>query len=181
MSVASTITTADALYRAGDVGRCELVRGELVMMSPTNPRHSQITLRIGQLLLNYVDANPKQGTVHGGDPGFVIETDPDTVRAPDVAFVKRGGAAFQPEKGFFRGAPDLAIEVLSPGDTAGETLAKVQQWLDAGSSEVWIVDPERNTISINTPAQPVRTLRGDEELTSEVLPGFRTKVSAVFR
>jgi Uma2 family endonuclease len=182
MSVASTITTAEQLFRARDIGRCELLRGELIMMSPTNPRHSQITLRIGQLLLNHIDEHSEQGTIHGGDPGFIIETDPDTVRAPDVALVKKDGAAFKPEKGFFQGAPDLAIEVLSPGDVAGEVLEKVQQWLDAGTTEVWIVDPDRATVTVNRKYRPLEVLRRSDQLTSEsLLPGFRVRVEEVFR
>lgn len=152
------------------------------MMSPTNPRHSQITARITQVLVNHIDRFPDQGTIHNGDPGFVIETDPDTVRAPDVALVKKSGAALEPEKGFFRGAPDLAVEVLSPGDTAGETLEKVQQWVDAGTTEVWIVDPDRQTLTVNSKDRPVRVLRRNDQLSCEaLLPGFRIQVAELFR
>jgi Uma2 family endonuclease len=182
MSAVSTITTAEQLSQAGDIGRCELVRGELVMMSPTNPEHSRRTAWLTYVLLQHIAQHPEQGQVHNGDPGFVIEADPDTVRAPDVALVKQGGAAFEPEKSFFRGAPALAVEVLSPGDTAGETLEKVQQWLEAGTTEVWIVDPDRKTISINSTGRPVRVLRSGEALTCEgILPGFSVPVADIFR
>ncbi|MHC4934337.1 MAG: Uma2 family endonuclease, partial [Planctomycetota bacterium] len=108
------ITTAEQLLRAGDIGRCELVRGELRMMIPPGFAHGRITIKLTGPILKHVEANGL-GIVVAAETGFLLARDPDTVRAPDIAFV-RAARGPGPERGYFPGAPDLAVEVLSPDD-----------------------------------------------------------------
>lgn len=182
MSAVTHITTAEELWRAGDIGRCELVRGEVIMMSPANPEHARVMARLSYLIMTWLDEHPDAGEVWSGDPGFIIQRDPDTVRAPDIALVARHDVERTQTTGFARGAPRLAIEIISPNDAASEVLAKVQDWLNAGTEEVWVVDPQRRTVAISRKDQPVRGLGEKDELTSgSLLPGFRVPVAAVFR
>jgi Uma2 family endonuclease len=115
----------------------ELVRGHLVVREPPSPRHGAVAARLAYLLSDHVQRH-RLGTVVV-DAGFRIESDPDTVRAPDVAFIDRSRASQLPAAGYAPFAPDFAIEVVSPGDRAGELLAKVGQWLDAGTTLVWLI------------------------------------------
>lgn len=142
------ITTADELFQASGLGRCELVRGELFMMSPAGFEHGQIAgllcLRLGQ----YVE-NRALGTVTGAETGFLISRSPDTVRAPDVAFIRAERLPSAPIRGFFPGAPDLAVEVLSPNDVPREVAAKTREWLDAGCRAVWVIDPLARTVTVH--------------------------------
>ncbi len=181
MSVASSITTAEQLlHRASELGRCELVRGELIMMSPAGFRHGRIAARLAQLLLNHVDEHGL-GIILGAETGFILARNPDTVRAPDVAFVKAQRAKEAPQRGFFPAAPDLAVEVLSPDDSAGEVLAKVRDWLGAGTAAVWIVDPEHQTVAVHQADGPVVTYEAGDDLPGDdLLPDFQVKVKAIF-
>jgi len=180
-SAATTTTmTAEQLLALGDIGRSELVRGELVRMSPASPKHGRVAMKLGILVGTHV-LQQELGETYAAETGFTIARDPDTVRAPDVAFVKKERVHLTPKRGFFPGAPDLAVEVLSPDDTASEVLAKVEDWLTAGTQEVWLVDPERKTIAIHAADHSVRTLHEGEELRSEdLLPGFSTPVAEIF-
>ena len=138
--------------------------------------------RIDFLLLLHLEKHPDQGNLHSGDPGFVISRNPDSVRAPDIALVKPGDASFAPDRGYFVGVPSLAVEILSPNDAAGDVLEKIDDWLNAGTSEVWIVDPKRKSIAVRRANEPERVLKGKVELSCEsLLPGFRVAVAEIFR
>ncbi len=121
--------TIDDLLR--HPGRCELVRGELVEMTPARANHGRFAMRIALKLGNYV-LSQDLGEVLAAETGFVLARNPHTVRAPDAAFVRKGRDAQIGERGFFDGPPDLAVRVLSPEDTAGEVNSKVRDWLSAG-------------------------------------------------
>lgn len=150
------------------------------MMRPSGFPHGRVTARLAHLLVARVDQDGL-GAVVGAETAFLIERTPDTVRAPDVAFVRADRLADAPRRGFFPGAPDLAVEVLSPEDSAGEVLAKVHVWLTAGATAAWIVDPERKTIAVHRSDQPVRLYREDDDLEAgEPLPGLRIAVREVF-
>lgn len=175
-------STASELYAMPDDGfRYELVKGELRKMSPSGSEHGAIIINISVLLAQHVRSE-KLGVCFGAETGFKIASDPDTVRAPDVAFVRRERV---PESGipkkFWPGAPDLAVEVLSPGDTYSEVNEKVEDWLGAGARAVWIVDPRRRAVSIYRSMTDATSLsEGDELDGGDVVPGFRCKVSEIF-
>ncbi len=176
----SDITNADELLNAGDIGRCELIRGELVMVTPAGGEHGRITMEIGARIA--VHARERNlGVVYAAETGFVIETDPDTVRAPDCAFIAKDRVPPRAKRGFVRVVPDLVVETVSPDDTASAVLDKVQQWLGAGCRLVWVVEPETRTVTVCRPGGAARVLPEDESLDGEdVLPGFSLHVDALF-
>jgi Uma2 family endonuclease len=179
MATIEHITTADELLHASGLGRCELVRGELHMMSPAGFDHGRIAAVLCAQVWAFVRLRGL-GVVTGAETGFFIQRNPDTVRAPDVGFVAARRVPPGPAPGFFEGAPDLAVEVVSPGDRASELLAKVQDWLDAGCQIVWVVDPAKRTVAVHRPdAQPARLGPADELTAEDLLPGLRLRVEEV--
>jgi Uma2 family endonuclease len=133
------------------------------------------------LLGQHVKAN-KLGIVFGAETGFIIEENPDTVLAPDVAFISREHI---PESGipkkYWPGAPDLAAEVLSPGDTTREVEKKVNQWLAAGARLVWTVNPKRKSVTVHRASGDAPTFSETDELNGEdVVPSFRCRISEIF-
>lgn len=180
MSIARSITTADELLRLPDLGRCELVRGRLVMMAPAGFRHGRVAASLTAALEDFVSERGL-GVVTAAETGFQIERDPDTVRAPDVAFLRRERVPPEEPAGFFPGAPDLAVEVLSPDDRASEVNGKVQQWLEAGCGAVWVVDPQTRTVTVYSSPDRIEVLRSSDVLTGgSVLPGFAIPVEQIF-
>ncbi|MHC4224938.1 MAG: Uma2 family endonuclease [Planctomycetota bacterium] len=173
------ITTADQLLRASDIGRCELIRGELKMMLPAGFKHGRIAIRLGALIANHVNSH-RLGTVVAAETGFVLSRDPDTVRAPDVGFV-RASRPPGPERGYYEGAPCLAVEVLSPDDRPGYVREKVAEWLEAGTLAVWVVDPRERAVTVHEPGQ-APTVLGEADVLSggDLLPGFELAVREVF-
>lgn len=171
------ITTAEQLFQAPDLGPCELVRGELIMVSPAGYAHGSIAGRITLALGEFV--RPRGlGDVLGAEPGFLIGRDPDTVRAPDVAFVRAERIPTGEKTRFFEGAPDLAVEVLSPNDRASEVNAKVRDWLDAGCRMVWVVDPATRMVSVYRSRAQIEVLGASDTLRGDdVLPGFSLPVA----
>jgi Uma2 family endonuclease len=181
MATVENITTAKQLLAAGDIGRCELVRGELIMMSPAGSEHGWIVTNFTVPLGMFVKQH-SLGRVFGAETGFCIGHDPDTVRAPDVAFVTTGRIGGKLARGFFPGPPDLAVEVLSPDDRAGEVLAKVQDWLDAGCLAVWVADPRTRTVTVYRSRSQIVVLGESETLSGgDLLPGFSLPVSELFQ
>ena len=171
--------TADDLLQLGDDGfRHELIQGELTTMPPSGSEHSEGTNWIGRVVGTFI-VEKNLGRSLGAEAGFIIARDPDTVRAPDFAFVRKervpGGRL---PKGFFPGPPDLAVEVLSPNDRAVEVEDKIQEWLDAGTQQVWIINLHRRTLTIHRSDQPPQVLRADDMVDGgDLLPNFRAKVA----
>ncbi len=174
------ITTAQELLETAGLGRCELVRGELVIMTPAGFEHGNIVFNISGPLRSFLKKN-RLGLGTGAETGFQIGHDPDTVRAPDLGFVCAERVPSERPCGFFQGAPDLAVEVVSPSDRASDVLAKVQDWLSAGCRVVWLVDPAKRTVSVYDNRNQVVTRTESDELTGgDVLPGFRLPVAEIF-
>lgn len=174
------LMTADELLALGDIGRSELIRGELVRMSPSGFEHATVAAEICALLRDYV-RKEKLGLVTTAEGGFRIAQDPDTVRAPDVGFVTAVRLPSAPRRGFFEGAPDLAVEVISPDDRWSEVVAKANAWLTSGCRMVWVVDPPNRTVTVYEPELPVTVLREDEKLDGgTVVPGFAASVRDLF-
>ena len=175
--MAPPITTAEQLLRAQDVGRCELVRGELRTMIPPGFEHSLIAMNLGWEVSNHVRAHDLGRVVT--EPGFILARDPDTVRAPDIAFVR--AERLVRTAGYFEGAPDLAVEVLSPDDRPGYVREKVAEWLEAGTQAVWVVDPRARTVVVHESNQEPSLLREADTLDGgELLPGFELAVRDIF-
>jgi Uma2 family endonuclease len=171
------VRTAEQLLRAQHLGRCELVRGELRMMVPPGAPHARIAIKLSTAMEIHV-ARRGLGTVYA-ELGFVLSRDPDTVRAPDVAFVAAGRAA--PTRGYYEGAPDLAVEILSPDDRPGYVRDKIAEWLEAGARAVWVVDPRDRTVTVHKPRRkPTRLSEADTLTGGNVLPGFELPAAALF-
>lgn len=122
------------------------------------------------------------GKIFSAGTGFLLSRDPDTVRARDIAFVHKDRLPAElPEDAFWPGPPDLAVEVVSPGDTFREVDEKVQAWLESGALMVWVVNPKWRTVSVYRPGPDIKTLTENDELTGEdVLGGFRCRVGEIF-
>jgi len=147
------------------------------MMSPAGFEHGSIVMNVTLALGGFVKQH-RLGRVAGSETGFRISRDPDTVRAPDVAFVRAERVPAEPVRGYFQGAPDLAVEILSPNDLASQVLDKVHQWLEAGCLIVWVVDPERKTVTVyEAPDRAVTLAEGDELSGGDLLPGLRLPVA----
>ena len=176
----SQLLTAEELERVELPGKStELVRGRLIVREPPSTRHGGIAGKLAYLLGDHVFRD-KLGIVCGQDTGFIIESDPDTVRAPDVAFVSRSQADSIPPTGYARLAPDLVVEIVSPGDRPGELLAKVAQWLEAGSKLVWVIDAMRARAVVYRSSGDVMVAGSDGHLEGEdVLPGFRCAIAEI--
>jgi Uma2 family endonuclease len=179
MATTDRITTAAQLLKASGLGRCELVRGELIMMSPAGLEHGSIIVNITVSLAAFVKEH-RLGRVFSADTGFCIASNPDTVRAPDVAFVRAERLVGGIPRGFFPGPPELAVEVVSPSDRASEVLAKVQDWLEAGCLVVWVVDPEARRVSVYQGREVVVLKEAEAVAGGNVLPGLSLPISEVF-
>jgi Uma2 family endonuclease len=160
--------------------RLELMRGRVVREPPPTPVHGSVVTRLAVRLGGFVE-RAGLGIVMM-ETGFVLATDPDTVRAPDLSFVAKDRIpAFDAGGTYWRLAPDLAVEILSPSSTASEVQEKVLDYLGAGSRMVWVVDPRRRTITIYRSPREIRILSAGEELMGDdVLPGFAVGVDEVF-
>ena len=173
------MATLDDLYRVPDDGRrYELAAGHLVSEPLPGARHGRVIVRIARALQTFAEREQLGEVV--ADTGFILARDPDTVRGPDVAFVARSryDAAGDPPTAF-SGAPDLAVEVVSPSNRPADMHSKVADYLAAGTRLVWIVDPdpERRTITTYETLLAPRILRADDEIDgADVLPGFRARV-----
>ena len=182
MAVQPKLMTAEELLRLPRDGqRHELVRGELRTMPPAGFEHGRWTGRLDRSLGNFVEAHGL-GEVVPGDVGFRLATDPDTVRAPDVAFVRRECLlAADRVTGYWPGAPDLAVEVISPNDLYTEVEDKVAEWLEYGTRLVFVVNPRRRTVAVHGPDRPLRLLTVDDTLDGEdVVPGWTLPLRALF-
>ncbi|HWS70911.1 MAG TPA: Uma2 family endonuclease [Thermoanaerobaculia bacterium] len=178
MTVDARLMTAEELLRMPDDGmRHELVNGEVSTMSPAGEEHGGISQEIARQLGNHVRAQ-RLGKVYGADVGFVLSRDPDTVRAPDAAFVRADRVVHMKE--YFPGAPDLAIEVISPNDTYTEVDAKVREYLRAGSQMVVVINPRNQSATVHT-ANGGTHLSIDDTLDGgDVVPGWRLPLRDIF-
>jgi Uma2 family endonuclease len=177
------LMTADELMALPDDGwQYELIEGVLHRMSPAGTEASAIAIRIGGRLDAFAFER-RLGKVTGADGGYFFDRDPDTVRALDVAFVRtdRLPPADQ-QRGYSPVVPDLAVEVVSPGDSAREVAEKVAFYLAHGVPLVWVVRPRPRTVTVHPAGGEPRVLgEGDVLDGGDVLPGFRLRVADLFR
>ena len=182
MTVPGWVVTAEELIRLPDDNcRYALVGGELQRMNPAGFEHGAVIVNLTIPLGQHVKAH-RLGVVCGAETGFVLARNPDTVLAPDIAFVRRDRVPATGRPTFFwEGAPDLAVEVTSPGDSRPEVARKVEAWLSAGTLVVWVVDPKRASVAIHEPGCAVRRLGESDTLDgAPLLPGFSLPVREIF-
>ena len=150
----------------------ELVRGRLLVREPPGTRHGVIAAELLYRVSAFARVHAL-GVVCAQDTGFRIRSDPDTVRAPDLAFIARDRMSQIPDRGYAELAPDMVSEVVSPGDAPGDVLAKVADWLSAGTRLVWVIDPGRFEARVYRDDGSLSILDANASLEGEgVLPGF---------
>jgi Uma2 family endonuclease len=179
--VARTMTAAELLRMPEDGYRYELVEGELHQMAPPGFLHGMIGNDLSWRLAQYIQANGL-GVVLAAETGFILDRNPDTVRAPDIAFVSKAQLYRHglPE-GYFPESPALAVEVVSPSDTAEEVDSKVRSWLTAGTQLAWVVYPGGRSITVYRSLDDIHVLTEKDKLVgNSVVPGFECAVADLF-
>jgi Uma2 family endonuclease len=182
MAVVHQLVTADELLRMPDNGfRYELVQGELRRMSPAGFHHGRLIMNVATTLDQHVRAQ-QLGVVCAAETGFLLTTDPDTVRAADVAFIRQDRIEHETElEGYWPGAPDLAVEVVSPNDLYTEVDEKVTDWLDAGTRMVVVINPRKRTVTVYRSLRQIVVLREQDTLDgSDVIAGWTLPIAAIF-
>jgi Uma2 family endonuclease len=178
---AGQITSEELLNMPNDGFRYELVRGELRKMPPAGSEHGYVAINIGTSLNDHVRKN-RLGRVYAAETGFKLTSDPDTVRAPDAAFVSRARVERVGRvAGFWPGAPDLAVEVISPGDTHAQVVEKAIAWLESGCRMVLAADPERRTVTVYRSLDDIHILTENGVIDgADVVPGWKLPVAEIF-
>jgi Uma2 family endonuclease len=179
-TVTEQATAEDLAQMPDDGHRQELVRGEVRAMPPAGHEHGRITTRLTWRLAQHVEAQDL-GAVYAAETGFKIASDPDTVRAPDAAFVSKARLeAVATKRGYWPGAPDLAVEVVSPDDTYVDVQDKVDDWLEAGARMVIVVNPHRRTVAVHRPTGITVLAESDDLEGADVVPGWTVPVRELF-
>ena len=178
MRTLKSVFTAEELLHLPTTGRrLDLVKGKVYEAPPAGGKHGSVAMNVGIALGSYVRSHGL-GRVFAAETGFILRRDPDTVRAPDAAFVA-GGRLPQEElpTGYLELAPDLVVEVVSPHDVRREVREKVADWLRAGTRLVWVIDPGRSSATVYLPEGDVQELSENDNLEGgEVVPGFSTGI-----
>jgi len=175
------IFTEKDLMKLSCKGRYELIKGVVYEMSPGGQKHGFIASRIGYIISNYVYEN-KLGITTGAETGYKLCSNPDTVRSPDMAFESNEKLK---EKGIIDGyssiMPDLVVEVNSPSDSYVRIIKKVNEWLDAGVNQVWVIDPDDCSVAVYYSPEKYKIYNSGDTLSGgEILPGFKCKVEDIF-
>jgi Uma2 family endonuclease len=164
--------TADELLRLPNDGRrYELVRGELRVNPPAGWRHGSVGARVAMLVGRYVDSK-RLGLVLT-ESGYLLATGPDTVRGPDVSFIAQARVRAAGGAAYFEGAPDLAVEILSPSNRRRDVEEKIGEYFAAGGRMAWVVDPKQVHLTVHRPGDAPVTLDAEDTVDGgDVLPGF---------
>ena len=175
-----TLMSIEEYERLPDEGvQHELDEGELVTMPPPKYRHSRIARNIGRPLENFVEPQGL-GEIHF-EAGFMLQPEPPTVRQPDVAFIRADRTRVADLDRYLEGAPDLAVEIVSPSDSMVDVDRKVEQYLAAGSTLVWVVMPKHERIRIfRADGTSVVLHRGETLDAPELFPGWSMPVDQIF-
>lgn len=180
-TTATLLTADDLLAMPEDGNRYELLRGELVSTPMSSYESSDIAAGIVTALRTYAHSR-KLGRVAGADGAFILVRDPYTVRIPDASFVRMNRLP-PPEqrRRFLELAPDLAVEVVSPSDSANAVHEKVLEYLGAGVQLVWVVHPIQRTVTVYSKDMLAHVLGEDNTLDGgDLLPGFTLAVADIF-
>lgn len=163
-----------------DGNRHEVSEGELITMPPAQNRHCWTEQEINYLLNLHVRRN-RLGRVYTSDMGFLLTAEPLTVRSPDVAFVAKERVLPPTQEGYFPGAPDLAVEVVSPSESMRDVRLKVDLYFQHGTRCVWVVYPDAEMVHIYEAPNRILVRRGDEPVTAEgVVAGFAVPAAQFF-
>lgn len=173
------MTADELLVLAEDRMRHELVAGELTTMNPPGSEHGRVALTVGALLFVHV-RETGCGVAFAAETGFVLARDPDTVRAPDAAFVsKQRYEVLGPTAQYWPEAPDFAAEVVSPGDSFTDVQTRALGWLEAGCKAVLVIDPQRRAATVYRARDDIRLYLdpdGEQIDLSDAVPGWVVSV-----
>jgi Uma2 family endonuclease len=183
MSTAARLITADELFRLpeDETRWCQLIDGEIVHMAPPGGLHGVVGGELFWRLGSFVRAN-KLGVVAAAETGFYVSRNPDTVLAPDGAFIRQERVAkVGIPKGYITEAPALAFEIMSPRDAVADVAEKIRRWIDADVELAWVVDPAGRTVTVHRSHDDIRVLTAKDMLTGEhVVPGFECRIAELF-
>lgn len=182
MATTKAMTAAELLRMKDDGWRYELIEGELRRMAPAGMEHGGFGMNVAAPMWNFV-VSRNLGEVYNADTGFFLSQEPETVVAPDAAFVRADRLPPRSERtGFSVVVPDLAVEVVSPSDTQPDVDAKVALYLISGVPLLWVAYPKRRVVRVHRPGRdPIELAEGDALDGEDVLPGFQLPVADVFR
>ncbi|MEW6363871.1 MAG: Uma2 family endonuclease [Acidobacteriota bacterium] len=174
------LITGEALEKMPDMGRCELVEGRIVTMSPTGQAHGECEGNFYDHIRSFVRAR-RLGRVSVGEVGIYTRRSPDSVRGADVLFISNERYAQKKSRSFLDVAPDLVVEVLSPEDRWSEVMQKLREYFSIGVRLIWVADPESRTVYAYRSLTDIREFTLNDELPGDdVLPGFSVKVAELF-
>ena len=172
--------TGEELFKLGDIGRSELVKGVVVHMSPTGYSHGRVEGNAGAILSAFVRQH-KLGEVLVGEVGIYTARHPDTVRGAAVAYISNERLARVQSPSYLDAAPELVVEILSPDDRWGELMDKLSEYFAVGVQVVWVADPKTQSVYIYRAPNKVQHFSAEDTLPGgEVLPGFGVPVAELF-
>lgn len=175
-----TAVTGEQFLAMGDMGRVELVNGEIIELMPTGHIHGYIEMLIATLLFNFVREH-KLGRVLGGETGIYTHRNPDTVRGMDVAYISKERMSQASETGFLDVAPELIVEVMSPSDRWMDIQEKLAEYFSIGVQLVWLIDPQLEQVHVYRSLDETTRLTAEDTLTApNILPGFSVALTEIF-
>ena len=178
MGTKTLLTLEQFLHLPDDGMQHELNRGELVTMPPPMSAHSEIVRRVHEALLKYVPGSGS-GRVYV-EAGYLLRTEPKTIRQPDVSFLQSARAELFSEQRYFEGAPELAVEVVSPANTAQDLEDKIEQYLAFGAKAVWVIYPKQRRVRVYRVGGEQTVLEETGDITEpELFPGLSIQVRAI--
>ena len=180
IETATRLVTGDELLAMGDIGPCELIDGVIVKISPTGGVHGFLESRLALRIGGFVE-EMKIGLCMVGEVGIYIRHDPDRIRGADLAFWSNAKLPDGPPPGFIEVAPDLVVEIFSPTDRWKEINQKIDDYFSIGVGEVWIVEPDEETVFVYSSATQRSALRrGDTLVGFGSLTGYTLPVDELF-
>ncbi len=174
------LITGEQLASMGDIGPCELIEGRIVRLTPAGDEQGAVAANFAAALQGFVREH-RLGKIRIGEVGIYIRRNPDTVRAADVLFISNERYARKKSTGFLDVAPDLIVEILSPGDSWSDVMQKLRDYFSIGVQLVWVIDPQSRSVYAYRSLTDVREFTEDSDLPGDdVLPGFSVKVTQLF-
>ena len=174
------LITGEELAKLGNLGRCELVEGRLVPISPTGDEHSGVEAAFGAILREFVRAH-KLGKVRVGEVGMYVRRHPDSVRGADAIYISNERYAQKQPKSYLDVAPELVVEIMSPDDSWSEVMQKLREYFAIGVRLIWVADPRSRRVYAYRSMTDIREFAEEAELPGDdVLPGFAVHVAQLF-
>ena len=179
MEIRKPVTIDDMYHMPKDGQKYELVDGEVVV-SPASFGHGEIALKIAHIIATFLDDHPI-GKVYGDNVGVIFPN--GNLRSPDAFFVRTEKLPNGKSPATFGEIiPDLAVEVLSPGDRPRQVADKIGEFLEFGVPLVWVVDPKRQTVAAYRSLSEIQQFTAQDTISAEpILPGFTCLVSRFFQ